>query len=154
MGKSYEEIRNGAHIFKNATYFLDSIGNIGLNLPEGHTNKMALSQMMIPTIVFKAFTCELTLKALVAKNQQSVDIGHKLNVLYQKIDKTIQQEISTSVIAAMQTSNPAYSDADFLEDLDKIAKVFIDWRYYYENSQSLNYAFFDSFYNIVIKYLQ
>ena len=150
MGKSYEEIRNGANIFATATKALDAIGTAGLEQMEQTESGKALAQMMLPAIVLKAFSCELALKALAAKNQEAVGSVHKLNELYQKINKDTQKEISAVVIAVMKETSPEYSDVDFTEDLNKVAKVFIDWRYYYENSRSLNFAFLHSFFYAVL----
>lgn len=149
MGKSYEEIRNGANIFATATNALDAIGSAGLLQVEQGSARSEMAQMMLPAIVLKAFSCELALKALAAKNQESVDSIHKLNELYRKISKDMQNQISTTVIIAMKETLPEYSDVDFADDLNKVAKVFVDWRYYYENSRSLNFAYLHSFFNAV-----
>lgn len=108
---------------------------------------------MVPAFVLMSFSCELFLKALAIKNGNTVKNVHELNDLFEIISDQDKTNISNAVIndIAKITKNK-YSCSDFNNDIDNISNTFKEWRYYYENSKSLNILFLKSLFNVLINY--
>ena len=62
MGRTKEEIKCGARVFGNAAITLGVIGEAALKADEFSGQKI-IAQNIIPSIVLKAFSCELFLKS-------------------------------------------------------------------------------------------
>ena len=153
MAKTYEEIKNGAYMFSIATKALEAMGNAGLTDVQNGKSGGVLAHMMIPSFVLKAFSCELALKSLVVKEQGNVKDIHKLNVLYHMLGEPTKNSIANAIIGKMKVHNASYGMTEFLKDLDGVANVFVDWRYFYEDSRSLNILFFGELFDELMKYV-
>ena len=85
----------------------------------------------IPVMVNGAFSIELTLKAILTKNQIEYDREHNLLVLFRLLPKAYQSELIDNLIKKA----PEYSDTDKLvEELLLVSNAFVDWRYSFEGS--------------------
>lgn len=87
--------------------------------------------LAVPAIVNLAFSAELYLKYLIAKNVKSSDElikKHELSKLFESLDPTTRSEI-------IKANN--YKEDKFKELLDKHSKTFIEWRYIHETSASM-----------------
>lgn len=154
MAKTYDDIRMGANTFASSTVILETVGKAALEQSSQETGLKVLAQAMIPAIALKAFSCELALKALIAKSGKVVDREHRLNELYKKIDDSDKSAISQAVIQNMKDRDENYSDAEFQRDLSEAAMVFVDWRYFYEKSLSVNLLFIDVLFKELIQYIE
>lgn len=150
MGKTYEEIKTGANTFGSSVKILETIGKLGLEQAQGDTGMGLLTQTMIPAITLNAFTCELALKAMVVKNGATYGAIHELNGLYKMISEEDKRKISEHVISEMKKVSPNYEEIDFTADLDRHAKLFVDWRYFFEHGVSANLSFMDALFDAVL----
>lgn len=153
MGKTYNEVHNAAIIFANSAKILNAAWEKGLKPNVSKSNSNVLLQNMVPAFVLMSFSCELFLKALAIKNGNTVKNVHELNDLFEIISDQDKTNISNAVIndIAKITKNK-YSCSDFNNDIDNISNTFKEWRYYYENSKSLNILFLKSLFNVLINY--
>lgn len=86
--------------------------------------------LYIPTIVNGAFSCELTLKAILAKNKIKYDNEHNLLSLFELLPDSFQNELLGHLIQKA----PEYKEAKkFVEELILISNAFVDWRYAFED---------------------
>lgn len=108
---------------------------------------------MIPAITLKAFSIELALKALVVKNGKNYGNLHELNKLYIEISEDDRDKIKRNVVSQMKISDANYNDIKFQEDLDAISRTFIDWRYFYEDTRTVNSLFLNALFDYMIGFL-
>ena len=92
-------------------------------LPNGQ-----FESFMVPAVVNLAFSIELYLKFLLAKNK-TPHRGHKLLDLFDSLDSTIKQEI-------IDLTN--YDKDEFELLLSKHTEAFVEWRYIHEKNVSIN----------------
>lgn len=152
MAKTYDEIRIGVNTFAGTTKILDTIGKIGLEqAPEAGLK--VLGQTMIPAISLKAFSCELALKALIAKSGKEVTRDHELDKLYGMLDTVDKNAISQAVIQTIKKQNKAYDEAKFFVDLSQAAKTFVEWRYFYEEGVTADLGFINALFEELLKYI-
>lgn len=149
MGKTYEEIKAGVNTFASATIILETVGQAGLQQASYDAGLKVLAQTMIPAITLKGFTCELALKAMVVKNGLTYGSIHELDKLYEKISDEDKKKISDSVVAEMKKSDANYGQSDFEKDLGEHAKLFVDWRYFYEKNVKASLPFVNALFNAV-----
>jgi HEPN domain-containing protein len=83
---------------------------------------------IVPAVVNLAFSIELYLKFLLAKNE-TPSRGHKLLALFDSLDSTIKQEI-------IDLSD--YDKDEFESLLSKHTEAFVEWRYVHERNVSIN----------------
>ena len=149
MGKTKEEIEAGARIFGQAAHTLGIIGEAVLNA-EPFTGREVIAQNIIPAIVLKAFSCELFIKSLA----MSADIKkiHKLNELFHYLRPSDRAQIKSSVINIMAKNDEQYTEHNFSVDLDNVANAFVDWRYFYEDTKSINLHFLNALFDTLWNY--
>jgi hypothetical protein len=58
-----------------------------------------------------------------------------------------------NVVSQMKISDANYNDIKFQEDLDAISRTFIDWRYFYEDTRTVNGLFLNVLFDYVIGFL-
>lgn len=149
MGKTYEEIKTGANTFASATIILETVGQAGLQQASNDVGLKLLAQTMIPAITLKAFTCELALKAMVAKNELTYGSIHELDQLYEKISEDDKKKVSDFVVFEMKKKDASYGQSDFEKDLKEHAKLFVDWRYFFEKNVKADLSFVTALFNAV-----
>ena len=105
---------------------------------------------VFPFVVNKAFACEVYLKLLLT--HQEFDLKtlkqserHNLFVLF----KNTNNEFKVNFYSYFSTEFSVKANEDFLnKEIEKIANVFIKWRYIYENieeAKAVNYGFLNAF---------
>ncbi len=102
----------------------------------------------VPMIVNGAFSIELTLKAILAKNKIEYEKEHNLFKLFNMLPRAFQDEF----LDYMNSKTPEYLDTNtFIEELILISDAFVSWRYSYENTApALNSRFLSAFANAAI----
>ncbi len=80
------------------------------------------------TVVLAALSVEIQLKFLIAKSGGEPPRIHKLNELFQKLDKELQDQLR--IRWKQHKSGPPVVSLD--EALVHLDSVFVDWRYIYE----------------------
>lgn len=148
MGKSKEEIRAGAKVFGQAANTLGVFGQAALKADD-FMGKEIIAQNIIPSIVLKAFSCELFLKSLVTDEVKKV---HKLNELFEHLKESDRQAIKSSVISKLTIKIDGYDETNFEEDLADVANAFVDWRYFYEEPRSIKMEFLNVLFDVLWKY--
>lgn len=146
MGRTKEEIKFGARVFGNAAITLGVIGEAALKADEFSGQKI-IAQNIIPSIVLKAFSCELFLKSLVQPDA-FINI-HKLNELFALLSENEKSVIATKVIQKLSSDDSTYNQDKFNLDLIEVANAFIDWRYFYEEPRTINIAFFNALFEVL-----
>ena len=105
--------------------------------------------LCIPTIVNGAFSCELTLKAILAKNKVRYDNEHNLLSLFELLPDSFQTELLGHLIQKA----PEYKEPEkFADELILISNAFVDWRYAFEDKPvpALDTKFLSVFANAAI----
>lgn len=103
----------------------------------------------VPMVVNGAFSIEITLKAILAKNQIKYGKEHNLLVLYQLLPNSFQAEL----LGHLVEKAPEYKDVNkFCEELILISNAFVDWRYFFEGkpAPALDSRFLAAFANAAI----
>lgn len=95
------------------------------------------ADLMTPVAVILSFGCELILKALLL----DVGIGHGnkhgLKELFDKLPQNVQLMVEQNTC-----SNSGISTSMFAYNMDEADKVFVNWRYVYENpGKGVNFSF-------------
>ncbi len=112
-------------------------------------NSDALLLLLAPLIVNGAFSIELTLKAILAKNQISYKNEHNLLILFQFLPKSFQEELWTHLIE----KTPEYRDSEkCFNELVLLSNAFVDWRYAFEGKPvpAIELRFLSAFANAAI----
>lgn len=133
---SWEDWQSGANPFISATRILSAAASAGPQQLKGEKGTQFWLSTMIPTIVMKAFSCELMLKAFIAHEGIKIGKTHKLNELFDKLPSSVQTTIQTPIITRMKMHNTSYDEASFFADLKSSAELFVDWRYFFEETTS------------------
>ena len=82
--------------------------------------------LFAPLVVNGAFSVELALKAILAKNQIEYGKEHNLLILFQMLPKSFQLELWAYLIE----KTPEYADSkNRLDELILLSNAFVDWRY-------------------------
>ena len=103
----------------------------------------------VPVMVYGAFSAEITLKAILAKNDIDYGKEHNLLVLYQMLPESFGMEL----LGHLYEKAPEYRDADkCAEELVLISNAFVDWRYAFEGNPvpALSSRFLAAFANAAI----
>ena len=103
----------------------------------------------IPTIVNGAFSIELTLKAILAKNKVKYENEHNLLSLFRLLPKAFQIEL----VGHLTQKAPEYEEpVKFIDELILISNAFVDWRYAFEDKPvpALDTRFLSAFANAAI----
>jgi len=104
------------------------------------------SLRVVPAITNAAVAAELALKAALATLKRQVPRDdHSLVNLYGRLPESLQVSIKERLRARMEGRN--VTDADFSQGLQKVARVFVKWRYIYEHAEvePLDYKFLAEF---------
>lgn len=110
----------------------------------------ALLLLFAPLVVNGAFSVELTLKAILAKNQIEYGKEHNLLILFQMLPKSFQQELWAYLIEKA----PEYADPEKgLNELILLSDAFVDWRYAFEGKPvpAIESRFLAAFANAAIR---
>ena len=110
----------------------------------------ALLLLFAPLIVNGAFSTELTLKAILAKNQIEYGKEHNLLILFQMLPKSFQQELWTF----LTEKAPEYANFERgLDELILLSNAFVDWRYAFEGNPvpAIESRFLAAFANAAIR---
>ena len=129
-------------------YEAKSFYNAFIALERIHYSCENPTHYFMPTIVNGAFSIELTLKAILAKNQIEYGKDHNLVVLFQLLPDSFQLELLDHLVEKA----PEYKDVDKLtEELLLISNAFADWRYAFEKpAPALDMRFLSAFANAAI----
>lgn len=114
--------------------------------PRQEGSATIVSVANIPAIVNGAFSCELYLKYLLPEG----NFGHDLYTLFNELDESTNEEIidsqSQEILKEIATR---FCHDNFDSLLFEMGKVFVDWRYIYEQKHA------EGFYgNRINKYLE
>ena len=104
----------------------------------------------VPWIVNGAFSVELTLKAILAKNNIEYGKEHNLYVLFCMLPDSFQSELMSNFFEKA----PEYCHAKrFTDELLLISNAFVDWRYCFEGkpAPALETRFLAAFANAAIR---
>ncbi len=117
-------------ILANALIFDQAFMLLHSEMESGVKNSdMVKMSLFVPTAVNCAFSCELFLKSIIKEETK----GHKLNVLFKKLDINTAAAIKKATVLAMQASKKNYTENDFDDDLCANASAFEQWRYFHES---------------------
>lgn len=108
--------------------------------------------LFAPLVVNGAFSVELALKAILAKNQIEYGKEHNLLVLFQMLPKSFQQELWAYLVEKA----PEYAGSDKrLDELILLSNAFVDWRYAFEGKPvpAIESRFLAAFANAAIRTL-
>ncbi len=112
-------LRNNANAFKkSAERSLEK-----RPLPNGQ-----IESLLIPAVVNLAFSIELYLKYLLAKNKKQCR-GHKLLDLFNSLDLTVKQEIIKCT---------EYDEEKFEKLLNEHTEAYVKWRYSHEQNENID----------------
>lgn len=77
----------------------------------------------------------------------------KLSKLFIEISEDDRDKITRNVVSQMKIVDANYNDTNFQEDLDAISRTFIDWRYFYEDTRTVNGKFLNILFDYMIEFL-
>ena len=134
----------------NATYNPKQIYNIAHSFllaanrcNEPRVQDIGYVQMLIvPAAVNAAFSCELSIKAIL--NQCNISVprgndGHRINTLFYALPRELQNKIAGEMDCF-----------DFDSDIQSISNVFVEWRYLFErDAASLPFDFLMKIANVL-----
>ena len=130
-------------------YQAKSFYNAYIALEQIHQSCNEKLLYFVPMVVNGAFSIEITLKAILAKNQIEYKKEHNLIVLFRLLPGSFQFELLGHLIEKA----PEYKDSKkCLEELILISNAFADWRYSYEDkpAPAINIRFLSVFANAAI----
>lgn len=110
----------------------------------------ALLLLFAPSVVNGAFSVELALKAILAKNQIEYGKEHNLLILFRMLPELFQQELWAYLIEKA----PEYADFERgLNELILLSNAFVDWRYAFEGNPvpAIESRFLAAFANAAIR---
>lgn len=149
MGKTKAEIEAGARVFGQAANTLGVVGQAVLKADDFKGKEM-IAQNIIPSIVLKAFSCELFLKSLVISGD--IKKIHKLDELFDCLSDADKDAIKAAVVNKMNGMIGQYAESNFIVDLGKVANAFVDWRYFYEDTRTINIKFLNVLFETLWNY--
>ena len=108
-----------AKAFYNAYIALEQVGN-------SCDDEVLFS---VPQKVNGAFSVELTLKAILVKNNIKYGKEHNLYILFDLLPESFKDELLSNFFRKA----PEYCDAEkFFDELILVSNAFVDWRYFFE----------------------
>ena len=104
--------------------------------------------LLVPMLVNGAFSIELTLKAILTKQEIEYKNEHNLKVLFDKLPLNIQKELWDY----LEKKKPEYANTQKREaELIIMSDAFVKWRYCYEESApAFDVSFLSAFANAAI----
>lgn len=147
---NYEEIKKHASVFVSAAKCLEAVAVIGLNKSEDEKMGAFFANMIIPSFIIGAFSCELILRSLAIQEQKETTDIFRIDDLYQTLNRSVQNKIASNVINKVKMQNKNYSKKEFIEDLTHMANIFADWRLFLQSIHTFNNAFYDAFFETLI----
>lgn len=95
--------------------------------------KFGLSDMLYPFVVNIAFSCELSLKAIMMlrSDDGAYEKGHCLEELFASLDEGDQRDIRNRCAEEL--------NMDFNDVLAEFNNAFVDWRYVFEREVELHF---------------
>jgi hypothetical protein len=105
-----------------------------------HSNPPLAGSYLISMIVLQSLCCEIGLKALILSEGKNFSQKHKLDKLFALIQTSTQKKIIRE--SEMQ-------ERDFRDKLKQNNNCFVNWRYFFEKSQSVNIDFLNKILNSI-----
>ena len=105
--------------------------------------------LFFPLVVNGTFSIELTLKAILAKNDIEYEKEHNLMVLYKMLPDAFQKEL----LLYLNKKAPEYMESEtFFDELLMLSNAFVDWRYAFEGKPvpAVDLHFLSAFSNAAI----
>lgn len=130
-----------AKSFYNAYIALDQLGRYDSD---------SLLLLLSPLVVNGAFSIELALKAILAKNQIEYGKEHNLLLLFRMIPKSFQNELLKYLL---EKASEYQAPEKCFDELLLLSNAFIDWRYAFEESPTpaISLRFLSAFSNAAIR---
>ncbi len=139
LQRKYDGMRGASHIYHNSGVTLQSISPLISAALKNQASPFDLNANLISVILLYAISSEVGIKALLAKEGKLDVHSHDLKSLFEKLDEPLQIEIKNKV-----------ENDDFDNELEKIKKSFVDWRYFYEGgNMNINLSFLRKFSEVI-----
>ena len=145
MMEDWKKLISVANVFNGSTKILDAVSD-GLSKQKSKDAIDISLHTLIPSIVLKAFACEMYLKTYIANQGGTVPKTHDLYELFRNINKVTRAKISKLLIQmCLQSVDPEYNLDKLDNDIKKISLAFEEWRYFYEKSNTIDIQFLNIF---------
>lgn len=130
-----EYLLDGTAAFNEAFEILNTELNRRMKSAENGNEKSGII-LGIPTIVMLSFTIELGIKTLLFKRDNEITKGHKLEKLFGELDEHRKNRIKKYTC-----QKSGKQEENFEEILENNGSTFIDWRYFFEKNNNVEYGF-------------
>jgi len=130
-----EYLIDASAIFNDAFKILNKELNNRITIADNGGNGKGCA-IMIPSTVILALSIELGIKALLYKKDNNLTKGHKIDELYSKLDQYRKDRISKYTCSHLKIDDNKFSEL-FLKN----NSTFIDWRYFFEKDNNVDYGF-------------
>ena len=145
----WKQMISVANIFSDATKILEAVQS-ALDTKLGEAKNLSL-RTVIPVIVLKSFACEMYLKSQLSHNgNTSIPRQHNLYELYRNLNSQTKTKINKKLKSKMIMVNHNYKIDDIDRDIQGVSKAFEQWRYFYEDSYSIDLQFLNVFYDTLM----
>ena len=131
----FEYILDGSAIFNDAFNVLNNELNNRVKISEKDSTYRGTA-IMIPAVVVLGITIELGFKALIFKDKATLTKTHNLKNLFSELNNTYQDKIIKSTC-----DRNKITEEKFYEKIAKYSIAFVEWRYFFEKSNEVDYAF-------------
>lgn len=138
-----EHLLDSSAIFNDGFNVLNRELNRRIEISKKDENYRGIA-ISIPTVVLLGITIELGLKALIYKEKSIMNKTHNLKTLYDSLDPDRQKIISEYTCEKNKINKIEFSDK-----LSKYSIAFVEWRYFFEKDNNVNFAFLSSLNNAV-----
>ena len=138
--ENWRKIKNASNIYFEAAHVLFE------NFDNGMKNNIEIEKsLIIPQVVLQIFSCELSLKALLLRENIVYTNTHDLKSLFNKLPIQYKNNIKISVVNDMRLKFK--ETCDFENELENISNMFIKLQYYFEdeNNKEITVGFIDAF---------
>lgn len=138
-----EHLLDSSAIFNDGFNVLNRELNRRIEISKKDENYRGIA-ISIPTVVLLGITIELGLKALIYKEKSIMIKTHNLKTLYDSLDPDRQKLISEYTCEKNKINKIEFSDK-----LSKYSIAFVEWRYFFEKDNNVDFAFLNSLNNSV-----